>query len=941
MISPYVRPQDTITQILQQTPAREASRRNPIVIGPQYELFLNDGRDLSASKLDFDVAGQSGLNYKTEAGVDLELMSRAPVAAEAKLYGENLQAEVADFAAAGWAIDSTDTAWRSIRVAADSVAGTGTLNSLLDGRQVRVGDVISSDWNDGAAGTGTTRRKVVGLLGKVTPAVVPATASAAGVYNVVTNGADLGEKVAAFSDTDLTVNTLAVVADIDVFQGHGYKLADTGGDLKLADTLDLVFTAGATTVSTVTITSTATGQSVTGVATTDPGAGEFEVDLTGVGYPGSTITIDRAGLSMSADDKIRVNVFPTFTIETVGSLTTGGTYAPLLDRRYAVEVVDVTGAGGTVDVKIFDVSGKDATVAFADAEGSAKAVGTSGVTVTIASGTYYKGQIFYFDFTARKISGVDFDGVVLDGPAVPAATMAAYPATTFDDTKIYQVYTGELDSTNTAGGLSEALTATTTDWAYAAALGLQEEDSDRLSVSLSLFQDGYGKVFVAYKALVKPSATEGMIELESTTNITDELGETKLENWLGRGALEAFRGNQKQVVYALRTTGDSVADFTTALRKIKTTDQVYALVGLTDDFDVMKLLRDHVDEMSNKYNKNFRRAYVGTDSPGAYVSWGELDGGGYRRADLSSSIVTLDAAYRDDWQFAAEDVGASITVQSIGLSFTILEVLSDYEVLTDAAIGLSATGSGIVITRADTPENQAAYVIDRSKSLSSRRISNVWSDKPTVIEGGATTVLPMKFVAAEVAGLRCALLPQQGLTLTEIQSVTAAPSMYTTFEGSVLDDVAANGTMVITQESEGGDIFIRHQLTTSTTEGALAYEDNVGVIVDEFSYSVKDEFRVYIGRRNATPDTIKEIDDKLKTIAADYTAAELVNRDIGPAVLAFFDEKGNEGDVTVRQDGDLADTLLTYVKLRVPLPLNGINHYIDVEVSELLASQDN
>ena len=58
-------------------------------------------------------------------------------------------------------------------------------------------------------------------------------------------------------------------------------------------------------------------------------------------------------------------------------------------------------------------------------------------------------------------------------------------------------------------------------------------------------------------------------------------------------------------------------------------------------------------------------------------------------------------------------------------------------------------------------------------------------------------------------------------------------------------------------------------------------------------------------------------------------------------MTTFFDEKGIEGEVTVRQDGDLADTLMTYVKLRVPLPLNGINHFIDVDVAEVLASADN
>jgi hypothetical protein len=165
--------------------------------------------------------------------------------------------------------------------------------------------------------------------------------------------------------------------------------------------------------------------------------------------------------------------------------------------------------------------------------------------------------------------------------------------------------------------------------------------------------------------------------------------------------------------------------------------------------------------------------------------------------------------------------------------------------------------------------------------------------------------------------------------------------MYTTFEPETLDDIAANGTLIVTQEAEGGDMFIRHQLTTMTAQGALAYEDNVGVIVDEFAYDVKDAFREYIGRRNATPDTINEIRNKLDALATAYTKVSLVNSRIGPPALTYFNEKGEEGKVTVRQDGDLADTLLTYVKLRVPLPLNGINHYIDVEVAEVLTSADN
>lgn len=939
MLTPYTRPQATITQILRQTPARAASRRNPIVIGPQYKLFLNDGRDLSRAKQVFSDAGAT-LNYLNASGIDLDLDKLKPDTATAALYGENLEAEVADFGAAAWEIDTSRTNWRAVRIAANLIAGEGTLNTLLDGRQVQVGDVLSCDWDDDDGGTGTTRRRVVGLLGVVTPSSIPSNASALGPYNPVTNGADAAAVVAADSDAVWTGATAVLTPDLDVFQAHGYTTIHSGSR-KLGDVLTITCTTpGASDEAVFTIKSVATGLTATGVASVDA-TGDYELDLTGVGYAGSTVTLTHSGTA-AATEEAKVQIMPAYTARTTSTLTTGGTYTGKLDRRYAVEVLAVTG-GSEIDVKIYDVAGDDAPVTYTSAVAAgALAVGTSGFTVNPASGAYAKGQIFFVDATAAVTSGTSFDGVLLDGPVAPAATMEEYGnAVTLEAVTVFQRYTGVLNASNTAGGLDPALTAGAESWSYAADLGLDQEATGRTTVGLSPFVDGYGKVFLSYRAVVLPTATEGMIEIDSETELLAKLGEVKLANWLGRGALEAFSGNQNQVVYALRTAGDTVEDFAAALRKIQTTDKVYALVPMTDSQDVMELVSSHCETMSNKFKKNFRRCYVGTDSPGAYVHWGALAGGGYRRGDLASSVFTLDEEFRDDWSFVSADVGATIAIQSLGLSFTILEVLTDYEVLTDAAVGLSAVNTGVTVTRPDTPANAALFVIARSKALSSRRTVNVWCDQPVTTENGQTVVMPMKFVAAEVAGLRCALLPQQGLTSTEIKSIDSAPSMYTTFEPETLDDVSANGTMVVTQESEGGDVFIRHQLTTEVNLGALAYEDNVGVIVDEFAYAEKDTFRDYIGKRNATPDTIAEIDDKLIALAVSFTQTSLGNRLIGPPVIAFFDEKGNEGQVTVRQDGDLADTLLTYVKLRVPLPINGLNHYIDVEVSELLAGADN
>lgn len=948
MITPYVRPQATITQILQRPAVRAASRRNPVVIGPQYNLYLNDGRDLSPSFAAFNSAGAADQLYLDENGVALDIVRNTPRAASAQLFGKDLEALVATFTGTPniWSLDAADPTARTIRIGADGLAGAGVLNAGLNGRPVRVGDTIASTWATASpSATGSTRRKVVGLAGKVTPAVVPSQPQAGSPLNPVTQASSAAVAVAAETTVGLAVTSAATVAaaDINLLRAAG-KTALISGSYKLIDQLDIVcVVGGAAGTATFNVTSLATGITTAAPVTSVSDSG-YKISLVDAGYAGpSNVIITRTG-NVLAGERIRVLLQPAFTAAALSALPISGSYTPTVDRRYALEVV--AHSGTTYDLKIYDVTGADPEVQYtAVVAAGALAIGSSGLTVDPDNtpAGFCKGQVFYVDVTAAKTSVTEFTGLVLDGPAVPTVAVSAAGgagSVTFTSTSIHQVYSGLLAASNTSGA-EPVIDATVTNWSYPAGLGLPSTATGRAGIAFSSFVNGFGSVYVSYKALVKPSPTEGVISISRESDLPDLVGETGIENWLGRGALEAFRGNQNRVVYALRTGGDTVEDFRAALRKIQTTDNVYALVGLTDNLDVMQLIRDHCVTMSDKYHRNFRRAYVGTDSPGAYVHWGVLTGGGYRTGDLVSSVVTLDADYRATSQFVAADVGSSITIQSIGQTYNILEVLSDFEVLTDAPEVLTALGSNLVLTRADTPANAALFVSARSQALGSRRIVNVWCDDPVITENGVTKVLPMKFVAAEIAGLRCALLPQQGLTMTEVLSVVSAPSMYTSFDPEELDAVAASGTFVITQESGVGDVFVRHQLTTSTLEGALAYEDNVGVIVDEFSYAVKDAFRDYIGRRNATPDTISEIDDKLKALATDFTQVELTNANIGPAVLAFFDEKGNEGEVTVRQDGDLADTLLTYVLLRVPLPIRGINHYIDVDVTDLLPSADN
>jgi len=933
-LTPYLRPQATITQTLRQTPAPAAVRRNPIVIGPEYKLMLNDGRETAANI--FKSAGASH-DYEVTSGVPLDLARFSPVTGTAELQGRNLQALVATWGNDVVELDTlTDNSnLRNVRLAADVAAGTGTLHNNLDGRPVRVGDVLNIA--TGSNGNATPmRRKVLGLLGVVTPATIPSAATPADDPNVIldTSGDTLGGVVRSQN----VAGTFGVVSsglDAAVFRESGRLVKHESGKQALGDTFTItVTTGGGVGAAVVTITSATTGDTATGVESVGD-SGNYSIDITGVGHTDALVISGPSTLPVGA--QIVVDAYSSYTILVSDSTISVGSnvYTGAPDVTYVVEITELTGTTATAN--IYDTAGNEPVLSYADIGSLTNvALGSNGVVLaSYDEDEAFVGRKTFLSLSAKSVSDVSFDGFTLDGPAVNAFNHSV-DAAVLSSVEVYQVFSGTLGDANSSDGATAPVNHNAADFDYIAGLGLPNSVTGRQGVDHSPFANSFGEVILSYKATRTPGALDGPLYLRSVTEIKAAVGESDQSNWLGRGAIDAFNGNQGRPIYALRTAGDTVADFTEALKRIRSTDLVYALAVLSDDVEVQKLVADHCELLSNTENKNFRRCYVGTDTPGSYVHWGVKPGGGYRQATLAAATLTIEEADRQLSVFTNDDIGSEISILSLGGKYTITGVLSAHECTLDIAINVIVSSpSGVTLTRPDTPEAAALYVIGRSEYIGSRRATNVWADRPTSSNAatGLSEVVQNKFIACEIAGLRCALLPQQGLTMTEIESVTAVPGAYARFTPELLDDVAAAGTMVISQESEGGDVFIRHQLTTEIGLGALAYEDNVGVIVDEVSYAVKDRFRNYIGKRNVTPDTIEAMRIELRALAVTFTQVDIINREIGAPVITFFDENGNETEVTVRQDGPLADTVLTFMLLRVPLPLNRINHYIDVETS--------
>ena len=80
----------------------------------------------------------------------------------------------------------------------------------------------------------------------------------------------------------------------------------------------------------------------------------------------------------------------------------------------------------------------------------------------------------------------------------------------------------------------------------------------------------------------------------------------------------------------------------------------------------------------------------------------------------------------------------------------------------------------MTMKKANTSKNHMAWIHGLANQINDRRGVLVWCDGG--VYDGKT--ISNAYLAAEVAGLCSAVLPQQSITLTEIQSITSCSKMY-------------------------------------------------------------------------------------------------------------------------------------------------------------------
>ena len=623
------------------------------------------------------------------------------------------------------------------------------------------------------------------------------------------------------------------------------------------------------------------------------------------------------------------------------AVTRGSSFYGTLDNTFVITVTSVTLT--TVTATIHDTAGLYAlqTVTWGVAAVKdlyVEGVQPTGLVVTVdESVPGYKsvaGNTYTVSVTNAGLSSTAFDGVTIDTPAY----LYGYTGDLTADVLVR--VNGKLTTNNTQSG-SVATVAEDKVTYVGTNLGVYR------SSLFCPFINARGTVEVAFRAAQIAGTTESPILINPGDDLT-QFGEYNSENTLAYGirAMQAGAetGGNDNPIYVVRVSDDTTAAYADGLRKLRSSDLFYAIAALTDDVEVAKVLRTDVLSSSGASSMKWRKGYVGFDSPGEYVVWGEIpETGNFRKATLVNGLVTVDVGDRDHGDFISASIRAGDLVKFTCLpdSLVVASVLAgndgqSWQLRVTGATSNVIVSNAFTVSKPDSAENIADFITalaaEVGGTLGDGRMTLLWGDAVQTALAGSGQ-LPNKFMAAWCAGFRCNLYPQQGMATYEVPIALSAPSMHTKFEPSLLNEMCSKGVMVITQDTADTPVYVLGQVTTCTSGGLAKFQDNIRVIADDFSYAIKDGQIGLKGRKNASKVTAAAIAKKTLATCINACQVPLDEHQIaGPRVMAFYDRDGNPNQVTVERSTDFVNRIATYVQIDVAPPLNGIDNVLRLSI---------
>ena len=480
----------------------------------------------------------------------------------------------------------------------------------------------------------------------------------------------------------------------------------------------------------------------------------------------------------------------------------------------------------------------------------------------------------------------------------------------------------------------------------------------------------YADLFLEYRELLD-AYSDTFHSIVGASEVATALGTVDPDNPLAMGVYMACLnaatddGDEAPPVYFMAVPTDDKDGYAKVLDRATLTDRAYVFAPTTQDEDVLKLVRNHVLEMSTKTVKMWRIAAASAKIPTeeAKLSEANVHGLPYYAIPVSvngsiapepeegSSDVkynkfrivksTTDNDPNEDVRLTMYDLleGDVILFNPVPdpwdekkpTVYTVRKVVNNHTVeIKEADIDTTGIGklSGanpsyepkqIQIYHKRTAAQMAEAAASVSRFWASRRMLNVF---PNYFEANGVTMTG-EFAACAVAGLISSTEPQQPITNVTVRGIDEIPITNQQYNNADLDLIASGGTFIIAQDLPGDIVYVRHQITTAYPDGNLnTAELSITKNVDSISYAFAEVFRPYYGKYNITPELIAILENLAGQLISQLGGSTSV---YGPQLIME-----NTKIRYVRQNPLMKDHVDIAITLGVPYPCNNIDIVLTV-----------
>jgi hypothetical protein len=443
-------------------------------------------------------------------------------------------------------------------------------------------------------------------------------------------------------------------------------------------------------------------------------------------------------------------------------------------------------------------------------------------------------------------------------------------------------------------------------------------------------QTVYGTVIsasvnAAYSAL-RTDLSGAIQTIATVDDLEGTLGAPTNLNPLSLGVQLALANTTTQI-NALAVTSNDLEGYTSALEMLEGAT-MYALIPLTQDQSILEAFQQHVDQMSTAANAAWRMALVNTAIPtsqdiGQYTATNVNANGGNNTITVVQGNYVLtasNATFLSDGVTPGDIVNVTAGTGSpspIG-TMQVLQVLSNQQISVQTTG--TATGVSYYITRTLTKAQQAAAVAAVSTTYNDARMVHVQPDTAGISINGVVTNLPGYYLACTAGGLIAGLPVQQGLTNIAVAGISTISNSNFYFTRAQLDTMAAAGTFLFVQATQGAVPYIRHELTTNMS--VLQYREVQQVKnIDFLAYYFVEILQGFIGKWNITPDSLNTLRQTI-TAGGKLLAGQKQPK-IGAPLLTLTIN-------SLVQDTANLDNVDCYLTVTIGTPMNYINIYLTV-----------